>query len=604
MQKQFYSTMLDAIEKFNAHYPNKQNVISTVNRFLLPSFGLELSGTRMTKIEKENAKIIANSINISELSKDDILARVENAFEQQKVIKSKRKSPRSLINFFIIFLEGYKFIKIVNEKDTESQDIRRVRNKVPLTIDKSHIEKPKNKAKEPITLSFNYKDYLKNDETKTQNIEIKSIKKELNRIKKEFDIFNNFLKKTMRNVTAESHLQRIKRILGWMYLHQDFTLNELTFTAIIEVVNTRINVFDFKQVEQYFIAKGKAELESKKAAKYTKNILETFFENYNVDNRQTRILYIDSLVALAKYLYKDITDEDEADNYEDIAVVRILRVYRRKLPKEAKKINQLYFTWEEVLKVRDAFKKDADTTHFYSHRKATDKKSARIEKIKRSQQAIAESLEKFLILCFFTVIPPDRARTIRELRIGKSLKQGIKDGDTFIPFEKLNNPKLAKYYIHLNPEDYKTGDKYGEFWGELYNYSFDDGTKFYDYLDKWFHQGWRDILSERNKNYPKHDYVFMRPRTTAPLNKDGIYHIVEWIFRSKTGIGLGPHKLRHIFRTYIDEIGVSPTESASVASWMHHSEEVAKGVYTISELNKKLRPGFELMQKINKNHFD
>lgn len=304
------------------------------------------------------------------------------------------------------------------------------------------------------------------------------------------------------------------------------------------------------------------------------------------------------MISVAKYLYRDITDEDEAENFEDIAVIRTLSAARKKIPRKKNKSIDLIFTWDEILKVRDAWLVDFNDPYSYSHRKATSKKSARIEKVKRSEFEMSRSLQKFLAIYFLTVIPTDRIRTIRELKLGKTLKYGIKTELGFVSVDKMSTPEKAKYYIHLESEDYKTGDSHGEFWGEIINCIFFDGSYFYDYLDKWLYQGYRQkLLSFDNQN---HDFVFMKSRKSTPLDKDASSALIRYAFNSKSGFKLNPHRIRHIFRTYVERrTDISAKEKESIAKWMHHSSDIAQIVYTNLNAQEELQPGFEAMQRIN-----
>jgi hypothetical protein len=60
----------------------------------------------------------------------------------------------------------------------------------------------------------------------------------------------------------------------------------------------------------------------------------------------------------------------------------------------------------------------------------------------------------------------------------------------------MANLSEARYYIHLQSEDYKTGDSYGEWLGEFPNTEFPDGSRFYDYLNKWLFRGYQDEAGE------------------------------------------------------------------------------------------------------------
>ena len=589
MATKSYTTLYEAIKKFNDLHQDKPQVISAINRYLLPSFGLEIAGLRLTKAEQENAAKIAQEINVQKYSEENLLNRVNDTFKKNQLSKSKQRYPLSHIKNF------NKFLKENNILNPELESINsppKYYLKSTKVIDKSYIEYPKNKKrKKTIILSLNTHNYEKQIQEKGEKI----VKKELKRISLELNNLNKFMTDDLNNrkVSASKTVQEIKRLLGWLFLEKD-DLSKVGLCSLIKVIDTRVNYFDFDKINDYYINKGKLDHEARQASIKTIDWLKNFFYEYGVPNPSTRIIYINALLYIAKFLYKDITDTEETDNYEDIHIVRRLRLLKRNLPKPDKKIKDLYFTWEEILKVRDALKANADTTYI------TYKlwNGQRIKKQKRSKVVIAADLMKFLILCFFTVIPPDRSRTITELTIGKTLKHGLKTENGFIKYEKLNDKTLAKYYIHLQSKDYKTGDAYGEFWGVLPNIAFADKTTFYNYLDKWLYEGWRQVLLEVKGL--DHDSVLVGIKSSKAFKdmKGRVGNTIKWIFKTKTGIPLNPHRLRHIFRSHVDNLDITPKESESIAFWMHHSELMAKNVYTIKSLEQKLSPGLEIMERI------
>ena len=62
---------------------------------------------------------------------------------------------------------------------------------------------------------------------------------------------------------------------------------------------------------------------------------------------------------------------------------------------------------------------------------------------------------------------------------------------------------------------------------------------------------------------------------------------------------MGTHEFRDIFCTYLEEVNASPEVRRSAAYWMKHSEEIARKVYTVVDLQAKLAPAFEFMNRLN-----
>jgi len=601
-----YTTLLEATTVYS-NASNKRQIVSAINRYLLPAFGLKLSKNRMNANELVQAQELMGTIKLTELSDTDLLEVLERGFDYTKTEKQSRRYPRSYIKLFIDFLRENKSLKneiqeTINDKEKSGNPpVRYLRYREGAILDKSHIEKttPKRKNKAEIKLSFNPSKYL--DEFKKKYPEkedgelLKIIQHHLELILKSLSDFENFIVFTLgaRKVTAELALFSITRLLGWLHKKGE-PLDGLTFEKIIPVIGTRVNISDFTRFEDFLITEGKLRHKAKNEADKTIKLIKDFFLEYEVQNSGTKEAYLGALITLAKYLYRDITDEGEASNYEDISVIAKLRIFINKLPKQAKKIDTLPLTWAEVLEVRERLRLEANETHIYCDRNRRNK--VRTERHqRRSKSAISASLMRFLVLSMLTVIPPDRQRTFRELRIGKTLKHGLFTEAGFISRTQLANSKDAKYYIHLMPEDYKTGDTYGEFIGEIPNIEFKDGSEFYDYLNRWIYEGYREVML-RGEN---HDFLFTTIRKGVLLDSKGMCRLVSHIFKNKTKITVNPHKLRHIFCSYLDEIQVSDKERDAAAFWMHHSTEMAKNIYTIRDIQEKLRPTSSLMVKMN-----
>jgi integrase len=172
----------------------------------------------------------------------------------------------------------------------------------------------------------------------------------------------------------------------------------------------------------------------------------------------------------------------------------------------------------------------------------------------------------------------------------------------------MANSSEAKYYIHLQPEDYKTGDSYGEWLGEFPNVEFGDGSKFYDYVNRWLFQGYQD--KESGKWHGMRDLVasagektvFVTSTAKRSHDETSMCKVVKRIFVRWTGVSISPHDLRKLYRTYIDnpETGTSTEERESAAFWMRHSSEMAKEVYSHLNCEQKLQLGAQMSERLNR----
>ncbi|MEB3309530.1 MAG: hypothetical protein VKJ02_04805 [Snowella sp.] len=207
-------------------------------------------------------------------------------------------------------------------------------------------------------------------------------------------------------------------------------------------------------------------------------------------------------------------------------------------------------------------------------------------------------------------MPPIRRRTIAELEFGKTLKYGLFNNAGFIPFEHLKEGQIPRYYYHFSIEHYKTGKIYGEFIAELPNKDLGDGIYFYDYLNKWLFEGYRNILL---KNQQNHQYLFVSIREGKrrdnkdeimtligdPIGYSSFSSIVRTLTKKYTGVPVGPHSFRTSYRTYLVNQGASSEELAAAAFFMQHSDEMAKKTYTVQSVLEKLHPVYEMFSRLS-----
>lgn len=571
------NNLATAYEEYVAQNINCKQIIANLNtaliRYTLPELGFvipERSAKRFHPNDIEMAIKFASQFTLDEHIAIYLSEAQEKILLNAKISLSNKRQQKKNLKKFIEYIKSFQ--KITKPSITTKNKRAKLRNTI---LDLSYIESSKirKKNKTKISLSLDPQDYPG---------DINSNKRETKRIKKEIDEFSSFLL-TIQNskFSRRSEIDNLKIILGWLYIKQQ-SLKEVGLKKLIPVCNIYPKIREFKSHNDYYIAKGEKEQEIKDIAKKVIDFVKDLFAEYQITTKGTRSKYIQTLVNVAKNNYKNITNEDDNENYEDILVIRRLRIFRNKIPKDTKKITISLPTWDVIISCLKELKRRTDLTH-YEHNE------------KKTKSAEAKGLQNFLILGMFTLVPPSRQRVIRELRIGETIKHGAYKNGVFIAKDKLDCPKEAKYYIHLQPEDYKTGYKYGEWLAEFPDQDFDDGTTFYQYLDKWIYEGFRDkLLAEET-----HNYLFLKEQKSIPLEGADMYSKIRTLFNSTIRQKISPHQLRTIYRTYLEDIGSNQQILNSSAFWMRHSPEIAREVYTKQSLDNKLRPGQKMMSKIN-----
>lgn len=573
-------------------------VQSSIIKYALPGLGMPLAKKRrLTPTDIELAYKFMQNLSLSTAAQ---LQRCqEQGFEKFQVSEDNQRKYRFNLNKFLYWLAEQPWSTYSLASENKEQPYR-FSGERHAKIKRKRLTNRENK--EPYTLSFDPSKYGSSEEAV-----------ELERIDKELEDLANYLKSQhFKPYTIKMRIDVAKEFLGWLYKNEQVSLKSLSLSSIVKFTPVKLSISNFPSPPEYFYNKTFAQEKSKKATEESVKILERFFQFSSTPLMpRTKEMYAESALTIAKFLYREQTDCLYARNYEDIPVVQRLRILRNSYRSEAKnKPNAVPYedkavSWETALAVLERTRKEALMTHVeYLVR-------GEIKRKKRSTKVIAKSFMRFLLLAMLTLIPPDRQRTYRELQIEKTLKHGIWQENIFIPKDKMVEPSQAEFFIHLLPEDYKTGETYGEWLGKLPNTQFADGTTFYQYLELWLY-GAKDnnplqktLKLKNNKPLreilePKeHDYVFFGINSKKPMNISTFASVIKHLFERMTGVPVRPHVLRNMFRTYINEMGISEQESKSVAFWMKHDLRTANQ-YSRQLCRSKLAAGETLTERINK----
>lgn len=571
-------------------------------KYTLPGLGMAAPRSeRLSSHELDKANQFMQKLSISKLK--GFLNAQAKVFEKLDINLNSQRQYRWRLNKFLKWLEEQGWIEIRPKAVGEYKPYRFSGER----HEKINRKKLTNRGKiEKFALSFEPGDYPSPKEATIA----------LCKIQAELQEFEKFLKEGcgFKPTTRKLRMIDAQRFLGWLYRAEGVSLEELSLSSLVGVSQLNLSIMDFDDHSKFVYAQLLAEENSKEIAEECVKKIERFFNWLsNPPLPHTKEKYLESVVTIAKFLYRNQADSTYVDNYKNIPVISRLRILLANCTKEIKTkppavpYEKKAVTWQMALMVLERLRCEAIMAR-------SDKKNAQCRsgyrKIKRSELAIANSFMRFLLVSMFVLVPPDRQQTYRELRLGETLKHGIYKENFFTPKNKMSNPDSAEYYIHLLPEDYKTGKFYGEWIGKLPNTQFKDGTTFYQYLDLWLYGArnnnplkekleLKDNKPLREALNPKgHNYVFLGRNKGMPLNENTLDSLIKHIFERMASVPVCPHTLRNMFRTYIDEIGISDQESKSVAFWMKHDLRTAHQ-YSRQQCRSKLKPGEELTKKIN-----
>jgi hypothetical protein len=593
---------INPIEYIRTHDCNAAQIETTVRRFLMKSYNFSIQGTRATKSELADFEQLIRKEPLPELTREEWETKIDEALADTKLTKDQQRSYRCFGLKFVNSLENLSYLLIVspsNESNCLAKNLVIKRKKPELVVDKylHHRTKPKRILQREIVLNFEATNYLEDyrfiypELTDVERLKI--IQSELDRLKKNLQEFQHYLGHRTKNslclASQQQTLDDIKRLVGWLsYRTQNLALIKLE--SLIPVVNKKINIHTFQCMQDYYETKGRLDAEAEQAADYVVEFLLDFFDNYGANySKATKIFYIRALVNLAKFLYQKITCRTRNSNYQDIEVICALNSFAADLPKEPPKFQELFLTLNDVRKILEVYKQHIDDPNLYF-----TGKNGKVYIQKRSRKSRAKDLQRFLMLGFLCVVPPLRRRTLAELELGRTLVHGIETESGFISRDKMQNPDEAIFYYDMLPDDYKTGKIYGNYFVSVPNYRFQDGSCFYDYLNKWLYEEERDELL---LNGQTHQCLFVRFQNNKlgdlagdPTNEKCYTAIIAQITEKFTGIEIRPQIFRAIYRTHYVNIGAPPNVLESLAFFMQHSPETAAKVYTRRSLSEKLAP--------------
>jgi hypothetical protein len=589
-------TLLDVWESFeNSGSKDISLYQSALFRFTLPGLGgCKPSGARLSSKEIAAALKTLTSIAIS----PDIEIKLREAQKQTFALlntpKERQRQPRYYLNQFIDWSLKSNFFPSAKLPEEKQDYIF-----YPEIIKKIRITNRKQSNK--FTFSFDAGDYA------TERLQPEQVQQHLQRISEEFTSFEKYLSTVHgnRQRTIENRVAYLQLFLGWFYREKGVSLSEISLSKLVPFIrlNFKMNEFDSEEspLLSRMIANAKAQDNIRDEANRLVNLMEEFFLWLeNPPSLCSKHMYIDALIAYSKCVYRHETDETMALNFEDIPLINRLRVFHRKA-ENCKNKNSYslskHIPWHEVLDVLEKLRFEANLQTIKGNNSRKE----------RGLSPRAKSLQEFVLLGFFTLVPPSRQRPIRELELGRTLKYGTFENGRFTSAEKMANPSEAKYYIHLQPEDYKTGDTYDEWLGEFPNTEFSDGSKFYDYLNRWLFRGYQD---ENGEWHGMREVIAARGEKTVFVKHiagnshcgKSMHKKITNIFTRWTGVPISPHDIRHIYRTYIElpETGATEQEKESAAYWMRHSSQTAKQTYSHLNNQQKLQAGAQMGERLNR----
>lgn len=339
-------------------------------------------------------------------------------------------------------------------------------------------------------------------------------------------------------VTARKYIDHMRGMLGWLVLEKGVPLEEVSLRHAIPTPERQGVAVAFEYLQWLHDVRGV--------------------------NVRTKGLVIRSIMASCKFLYhvQSTARPGEGDRpYSDLEVVRELRGMANTAKREAKVAGRAsdeslkWLDWPQYLAVVEQLRHECGALD------ANGKP--------RPERTVAWSLQRYLIFAILSCVP-DRQRTLRELRVGKTL---LKEGDTWV--------------IRHSAADYKTGRSYGERPPLILAHHISPELE--AFIDTW-----------RAKLDPQHDFLFTR-RDGLPLDDRHVYKIFWTAVFRLTGQKMNPHLVRDSCVSYLRGDGnASERELEALAIYMGHSVAMQRDTYDRRSLGQKVAPAVELLASLNR----
>jgi hypothetical protein len=382
----------------------------------------------------------------------------------------------------------------------------------------------------------------------------------------------------------------IYQILGWLHRYKNVPLEDLRLTSIIQFMELNIKRSRFKtdagefNFQAYHSRKAMTRQDAVDLANDNRDLVKEYLK-FVGGHSNSQALIIHTCVAIAKFVFREQVGTDDYIDDSDLAIVRRLNQLSDTLNKKAKTEPPTVIhsaksvPWVEVIDVLQVLRLRADLLTSKNRKP-------------RNKAAVNNDLQAFLSLAFMTLIPTDRSRTYYELEIGRTFVHGLLQDNKLTPVDKLKDKTQAMWYIHLMPDDYKTGRIYKEYWGIMPNVEFEDGKKLYEYIDKWITEG-RDCNGNCN-----HNLFFRQTKTYKVLNAGDWCRRIKTIFESQTGVPVTPKEIRKMYITHLNNSGATNAELKGAAYAQHHSQKMQESVYNSQKILDRIAPVYKLQERL------
>jgi hypothetical protein len=465
----------------------------------------------------------------------------------------------------------------------------------------------------------------------------------------------------LEKTTADGYIDGILLWLGWLVHADDPTLNpqELTLESLVsKITGDALEDLTDKQKKKFWRE------EQRKLSDSIDRYFDFLWVKQNAGSPRTHLLKLATLLMLAKFLYA--SEVEDKKDYNDIPLIRTIL---KRIDQEQKDVEE----WEKNRRyVADQSRKwpeppEGQTVLQYTQEVLIE--SLRLECRPRQSTGdfckghiIAKSYLIYLLLAELGLFPNGRQQEPRTRRVALSCPlarpETVPVEGVYWPLPpdwarekdangRINDNYLYRTYHHdgqvyelgiwvLETRDYKTDKCHGIRVNVIPNLVFDDGHRFYDYIDrylcgqwyvgnfrsgdrygwwnselqgsygKWLSQGRAEFCTEQTPVFVQSSksedwvssYLFIAPTSGKPFTD---HQMSEYFARNAfriIGKRITPHTFRYIWATFSGQAGLSDAQMRSLATSMGCTPETLRRMYERMSPTEKNRPINDAMRKL------
>jgi hypothetical protein len=463
---------------------------------------------------------------------------------------------------------------------------------------------------------------------------------------------------SVKQLTADRYVQDIELELGYWHHIRGVPLEELSLDLLVPLVTE-------EQLETLSHREQRNLWDEKQL--YIEEWTEAYFQEIQQRNNslspRSKNGKLTALQRLGHYRYRH-----QVRRKSDYDAIPVLNTIQEKISQEVKVIKKWQKTrtyvanqerkWPDVVEGETAL---TTLRRLVVEPLRLETRPRRKNGAFREGDVIAKSTQHYLKWAFVSDLPPRRQYAYRTTRIALSCPvnrpSDVPADGYYFPLpppavrDKNHDGTIADNYFYrtyaykgkLHPEglwvlelcSYKTDETYGVYSMPIPNREFEDGSRFYEYLEHylcgwwmagqfrnrhrytwwdtklkgqvghWITKGWmefepKDMEVSEEPRGPlwRWGYLLPLPETGEQGCGTAFGGSFERTSYQLIGKRITPHMMRYFWATWAFQVGLTDRELESLAYAMGHSAKTLREMYERCTQQEKLRPIFEVIDRL------